>query len=61
MVTRATNPENVGLPIRILAQTQGDATAVAIRLGGHAFAGAGLIVVEIIGVLIRLLLPVVQS
>ena len=46
-VTRANNPENVGLPIRILAQTRGDTTAVAIAIGDKAFAGAGLVVIAI--------------
>ena len=61
VVTEATNPANIGLPVRILAQTEGDATAVAIRLGDLAFAGAGLVVISIIAVLINLLLPAVQS
>ena len=56
-VTHATNLANVGLPVRILAQTEGDGTAVAIRLGDLTFAGAGLVVIPIIGVLIALLGP----
>ena len=46
VVTEANNPENVGLSVKILAETSGDATAVAIRLGDLAFAGAGVIAVE---------------
>jgi hypothetical protein len=56
VVTEANNPANVGLPVRILAQTSGDGTAVAIALGERAFAGAGLLVViAIIAILIGLL------
>ena len=61
VVTRANNPANVGLPVRILAETRGDTTAVAIALGEMAFAGAGLVVIAIIAVLIGLLLPAVQT
>jgi hypothetical protein len=61
VVTRATNPANVGLPVRLLAETRGDTTAIAIALGDLAFAGAGLVVIAIIAVLIALLLPAVQS
>ena len=61
VVTKANNPNNVGLPIRILAQTTGDATAVAIAIGDQAFAGAGLLVViAIIAILIGLLQGVQQ-
>ena len=61
VVTRANQPVNVGLPVRILAQTVGDTTAIAIRIGDLAFAGAGLVVIAIIAVLIALLLPAVQK
>jgi hypothetical protein len=61
VVTEANDPAKVGLPVRILAETSGDATAVAIALGDLAFAGAGLVVIAIISVLIALLLPAVQA
>lgn len=59
-VISANNPANVGIPIRIIAQTSGDTTAIAIAIGDLAFAGAGLVVIAIIAVLIGLLLPAVQ-
>jgi hypothetical protein len=61
VVTLATNPSHVGLPVRILAETQGDGTAIAIALGDLAFAGAGLVVIAIIAILIPLLIPAVQK
>jgi hypothetical protein len=61
VVTQAVNPAMVGQPVKILAETRRDATAVAIKVGDLAFAGAGLVVIAIIAILISLLLPAVQS
>jgi hypothetical protein len=61
VVTQANNPASVGLPVRILAQTRGDTTAIAIAIGDLAFGGAGLVVIAIIAVLIALLVPAVQK
>jgi hypothetical protein len=61
VVTQASNVASMGLPVRILAQTRGDTTAIAIAIGDLAFAGAGLVVIAIIGILIALLLPAVQK
>jgi len=59
-VTQANGRFNVGQPVRILAQTRGDTTAIAIAIGDLAFAGAGLVVWAIIAVLIGLLNPAVH-
>jgi hypothetical protein len=61
VVTHANGGFNVGQPVRILAQTRGDATAIAIAIGDQAFGGAGLVVIAIIAVLIALLVPAVQA
>jgi hypothetical protein len=61
VVTRANNPANVGQPVAIIAETIGDSTAIAIRLGDLAFGGAGLVVIAIIAVLMALLVPAVQK
>ena len=60
VVTQANNPAMLGLPVRILAQTRGDTTAIAIAIGDLVFAGAGLVVIAIIAILIALLVPAVQ-
>jgi hypothetical protein len=57
-VTRANNPANFGLPVRILAETAGDTTAIAIALGSQAFGGAGLIVLEALGPLAKAILRI---
>ena len=57
-VARVNNPANVRLPVHIIAETSGEATAIAIRLGDLAFAGAGLVYksVSIVLILLKILL-----
>lgn len=40
-VIRATNPSNVGLPVRVLAEMHGEATRATVQLGSLTFRGAG--------------------
>ena len=61
VVTHSNGGFAVGQEVRILAQTSGDTTALAIAIGELAFGGAGLVVIAIIAVLIALLVPAVQK
>ena len=60
-VTEANDPANFGLTVAIIAETVGDTTAIAIRIGDKVFGGAGLVVIAIIGTLIGILVPAVQK
>ncbi len=53
-VIDANDPTLVGLPVRIIAETRRGTTAIAIAVGDLAFAGAGLVVIAIIAILIAL-------
>jgi hypothetical protein len=56
-ITEAPDARLVGTPLQMAAQTQGDTTAIVIRIGDAVYTGAGLVVIAVIGVLIALLLP----
>mgnify|MGYP001256774702 CR=1 FL=1 len=60
-VTDAVDPGLIGAPVRIAAQTQGDTPAIVVRVGDAVYTGAGLVVTAVIGVLIALLLPAMQT
>jgi hypothetical protein len=53
-VTESNNRAHVGLPVAIIAETAGDATAIAIRIGEHAFGGAGVVTLEYLALAIFL-------
>src|SRR5262245_62990792 len=61
VVTHANGGFAVGQPVKILAQTRDDTTAIAIAIGDLAFGGAGLVVIAIIAILIGLLLPAIHT
>jgi len=51
------SPANVGLTVRMLAQTKSDTTAI----GDTSFASARFALITIVAILIGMLLPAVQS
>jgi len=56
-VVAARDRSMIGMPITIVAEVEGSATGVTIKLGENTFRGAGLVVIAIIAILIGLLLP----
>ncbi len=60
-VTRAATEAAVGQQVRIVAETRGDATAIAIRVGEYAFGGAGLIVIDATDTLVTLLIRIIRG
>lgn len=58
-VVEANNPANVGATLALIAETVGDTTAVAIRLGDLAFAGAGIVIK--LTLLDQILLAIIRS
>ena len=59
-VTAARDPDLVGAPVRIVAETKGDTTAIAIGLGPWAFGGAGIVIEESYGALVALLYRILR-
>ena len=52
-VISSRDPANIGLPIRVVAQADGEKTIATITMGNYTFRGAGLLVViAIIAILI---------
>lgn len=52
-VIASRDPGNIGLPIKIVARTDGEKTVATIKMGNYTFTGAGLLVViAIIAILI---------
>jgi hypothetical protein len=54
-VTAANGAVRVGSPVRIIAETVGDTTAIAIAMDDLAFGGAGLIVISVLRTLLILI------